>query len=95
MSDDGGRVGRENYAVPLLNDDRLVAVKARGLDVYRLARDQPANCQRLKASLGEPLLLSVYGDAMVGWDVGEGWEGSDPVGIRVQPRRVVCGHQVV
>ena len=83
MPHNSGGVGGKYLSVPLLDDYHLVAIEAGGLDVYGLAREEPANCQRLKPSLREPSLLSVDGDLMRSGDVGEGREGCDPVGIRV------------
>jgi hypothetical protein len=91
----GRRVSGEYLAVPLLDDNHFVAVETGSLDVDGLAREEPANCQRLKPSLCKPSLLPINGDLVGGRYVGKRREGRNPVRIRVEPHREVGGAQVV
>ncbi len=95
MANDCGRISGEQLAVEYLDVDGPVAVEAGRIDAHRPAGKEPADCQRFEPSLGKPLLLAIYGNAMLGWNVGKGREGCDPVGIGVKPGGEVGGHQVV
>jgi hypothetical protein len=50
-----------------LQMDWQPAVQTRRVYLDRFTWKEPANCQRLKASLAEPLLLAVDGNTVLGW----------------------------
>ena len=52
----------------------LATIKARRIDSYRLPRKEPADRQRFKRSLAEPLLLAVNGQAVMCRQIVEGGE---------------------
>ncbi len=90
-----GRICGEHLAVTYLDVDGPVAIEAGRVDAHRLTGKEPADRQRLEPSLGEPLLLAIDGNPMVGGNVGKGREGCDPIGIRVKPGRIAGGCYVV
>ena len=57
---------RQDLVVAHLQLDRFPAIKTRGAYPHELAWEQPANRQRLESALGEPLLLAVNADAVLG-----------------------------
>ena len=52
----------------------LATIKALRIDSYRLPRKEPADRQRFKRSLAEPLLLAVNGQAVMCRQIVEGGE---------------------
>lgn len=85
ISREGVRLDRKHRLIPHLHYHRLPAIEARSVHTYRLSRKKPANRQRLKPSLSEPFLLSIYGDAILSRQIVKGRKGSDIVGTRVKP----------
>jgi len=57
------------------------------MDTNDFARKQPADRQRVRPSNAEPFLLTVYGDLEWGRYERKRTNGSDPVGIGIQPYR--------
>lgn len=53
---------------------RLAAIETGGIYPYRFTRKDPADRQGFEASLGEPSLVSVDGDAVLRGEVVEGRE---------------------
>ena len=95
VTHDGFGLNGEKVFILHLNHHGLSAVQTVGVQTHLLAGKQPANRQRFEASLGEPFLLAVYGHAVLGRLVVEGWKGSDPVRLRMEPAGNAGGHQIV
>ncbi len=89
------RAGGKHLLILHLNGNGFTAVQAWGIDTDRLSGEQPADRQRLEASLGEPFLFAVHGDAVLGRQVVERGQGYNIVGPGVDPRGVSGGDQVV
>ena len=87
--------GGKDLSILHLYDEWPVAIQATKIDAHPFPWEQPADCQRLKTSLGVPLLLAIDGNAVLGGYVRKRWEGSNPVGIRVDPPREACSHYSV
>ncbi len=85
MPNYGGWIGREDLSVPYFNTDALVTVKTRTIDTNRFARKQPADRQRIRSSLAEPILLAVHRDPILGGNNRQRRNGGNPVGIRIEP----------
>ena len=87
MPDYCGWLGRQDLPITHLDADAFVAVQAWTIDTNRFAREQPADCQRIRTSNTEPFLFTV--DRYLEWG---GYErkrtnGRDPVGIWIHPYR--------
>jgi hypothetical protein len=78
-------VGALHFAVFHLNFHRRSAIETRGIDLDDFSRKQPADRQRFKSSLAEPLLLSLDADAVLGWQVAERRERADVVRVGKKP----------
>jgi hypothetical protein len=65
----------------------LTAIQARSVDLNRFPREDPADRQGFKTSLGKPFLLSVDSNTVLGRKVIEGGKGSDQISFGVQPDR--------
>jgi hypothetical protein len=72
MADQSFRVLRLDLAVLDLDSNGLFTIKAGGIDLYRFSRKQPADRQRFKGSLAEPLLFIVNSQAVVVRGIVEG-----------------------
>ncbi len=59
------------------------AIQARGINFDCFAWKKPADRQRFKTSLGEPLLFAVYSDAILGGKVVKRRKRNDEVGVRI------------
>ncbi len=78
------------------NAHRLTAIETGGIDLNRFTRKYPADRQGFEASLGEPSLMAVDGDAVLRGEVVERREGSDQIGAGVEPHgHPGAVHQVV
>ena len=95
VTNDGLRLYGEDFLILHFNYHALSAVQTVGVKTHHLAGKQPANRQRFEPSLGEPLLLSVYGHAVLSRLVVEGWKRGDPVGLWVDPAGNAGNHQIV
>ena len=73
------RVGLDGKGllVSHLDHERLSAVQAQSIDPNRLVGEQPADRQRFKPSLGEPLLMTLDGDAVLCGLIVERRKGGD------------------
>ena len=80
--------------VPHFNGYGFPAVQTGGIHPHRLAREKPADRQRLEPSLGKPLLLSVHRYAVLGGQVVEGREGDYVIRPRMESARYPGVHQV-
>ena len=80
MANQSFRVLRLNLAVLDLDGNGLFTIKADGIDLYGLSRKQPADRQRFKGSLGEPLLLAVDGQTIISRDIVERGKRCDVIG---------------
>jgi hypothetical protein len=85
-------VGHKTFGVGALqltifhfNSDRRSTIETRGIDLNDLSRKQPADRQRFKPSLTEPLLLPLNRDAVLGSQVAERRERADVVRVRKKP----------
>jgi len=87
MPDYRGWLGRQDLPIAHLDTDAFVAVQAGTIDTNRLAREQPADCQRIRTSYTEPFLFTV--DRYLEWGGYEGkrTNGRDPVGVWIHPYR--------
>jgi len=74
MTDHPCRLFDLDGAVLHIDPDRLATVETHRIDSYCFPRKKPADRQRFKRSLAEPLLYAVNGQAVVGREVVEGWE---------------------
>ncbi len=78
------------------NPHRLAAIETGGIDLNRFTRKYPADRQGFEASLGEPFLVPVDGDAVLRGEVVERREGRDQVGAGIEPHgHPGAVHQVV
>ena len=59
----------------------LAAIQTERFDHDRLSGEEPANCWRLKRSLGEPFLLVVDADAVQVRKIAEGSEAPNEIGV--------------
>ena len=84
MPDNRRGVSGQDLSVPHFDGDGLVAVKAWALDTNRFTWKKPADCQRVEASLSEPLLLVFHRNAVLGRDVRKGRDCVNQVSIRVK-----------
>ncbi len=73
----------QEFSILELDAKRLSAIEARKIHGYFLAGKEPADRQRFKASLTEPLLAAVDGYAILRRQVVEGCEGYNVVCSRV------------
>jgi hypothetical protein len=89
------RLCSKHPAVLHLHANGLSAVEAGGVDAHLFPREEPADCQRFKASLAEPFLLAVDGDTVLGREVVEGGKGGDVVRFREEPAWDPCLEEVV
>jgi hypothetical protein len=87
IPDHTSRFSLQNNSVPDLHADGLSAVETRRIDLNRLSRKKPADRQRFKSSLAEPLLLAIDGDAILGGEIVEGSKRSDEIRIWKKPSR--------
>ena len=55
----------------------LTAIQARSVDLNRFSREDPADRQGFKTSLGKPFLLSVDSNIVLGRKIIKGCKGSD------------------
>ena len=69
-----GRHG-QHFFIPHHHFHQVPTIKARSFDPDCLAWKEPADRQRFKSSLSEPLLLPVDRDPVLGWQVVERWKG--------------------
>jgi hypothetical protein len=95
VAHDGLGLHREYFLILHLNHHALSAVQTVGVETHHLPGKQPANRQRFESSLSEPLLLAVYGHAVLGRLVVEGWKRGNPVRLGMDPARDAGSHQVV
>ena len=65
------RIAALDFAVLHFYPYRRTAIQAGRIDLYCFPREKPADRQRFETSLGEPLLLAVNGDAILGGKVAE------------------------
>ena len=87
VADQPLRVLGHNRPVLHLYPYWLAAIQAHRIDSHRLTGKEPADRQRFEGSLAEPLLLPVDGQSVMGWQIVEGGEGHDGVGLRKEPPR--------
>jgi hypothetical protein len=73
----------------------LTAIQAGSVDLNHFAREDPADRQGFKTSLGKPFLLSIHRNAVLRGQVVEGRKGSDQVGFGVEPDGQWQGHQLM
>lgn len=81
------RIGIEDFAVLDFHSDGLPAVQAWRVDSDGFSRKKPADRQRLKRSLAEPLLPAVNSDAELGREIVKGRHRHDEVCLWIQPSR--------
>ena len=74
---DAFRIGMKYAPVSNFYGNGESAVQTWTIDTNRLARKKPADRQRFKASLAEPLLLTVHGNPVLSGQVVERGEGGD------------------
>jgi hypothetical protein len=72
----------EEDAVFYIHPQGQPAIQTGGIDPNRFSREKPANCQRFKGSLAEPLLLAVDRQAILSREVVEGGKGDNIIGSR-------------
>ncbi|UCF82870.1 MAG: hypothetical protein JSV50_17025, partial [Desulfobacteraceae bacterium] len=77
------------------HSDWRPTIKARSINLDNFARKKPADRQRLEPSLGEPLLLTLYRNAILGGKVVERWKRDDVIGIGEQPTWKVAGKKLM
>ncbi len=75
------------HHLPISNLDHngLATVEARGIHPDRLPWKEPADRQRLKASLAEPLLRALDRDSVLRWQIAKGRQRGDVVSAWVNP----------
>jgi hypothetical protein len=67
----------EEDAIPDIHPDGQSAIQTRCIYPNGLPGEKPADCQRLKRSLAEPLLLAVDRQPVLGGKIIERGEGDD------------------
>ncbi len=72
----------QHLAVPHLHGNGRSAVQAGGVDADLFPREEPADCQRFKASLAVPFLLAINRNTVLCRQVVEGGKGGDVVRTR-------------
>ena len=72
----------EENAIPYIHPHRQPAIQAGRIDLNGLPGEKPADCQRFKSSLAEPLLPAVDRQTVLGGKIFEGGKGDDIVGPR-------------
>jgi len=77
------RFGTPYYPVFHLHSNWFFTIKTRSIDPYCFSFEEPADRQRFKPSLTEPLLLSFDCDPVLGRLIVERGKGSDKVCIRI------------
>lgn len=82
------RFNRKHGLIPHLDHHGFPAIEARSVQPYRLPRKEPADRQRFKPSLAEPILPSVDGEAILSGQIVKWGEGDDIVGTRMEPGRI-------
>ena len=87
MPDDGVGLVQNNNPVPDLHTHRFPAVEAGSVDTYCFSGNQPADRQRLKSSLSEPLRPAVNADSELSRLIVERRKRGDEIGARVKPAR--------
>ena len=70
-----------------LGHNGLATIEARGIYPDRLPWKEPADRQRLKGSLAEPLLCALNCDPVLRCQIAKGREGGDVVSAWVKPDR--------
>ncbi len=95
MPDDRNVIGIQDQPITHFYGNTLIAIKAWVVDSHPLAGEQPADRQRIKASLPEPLLLTLHSDTVLSRDIGKRRNGFDQVTVGMQPQRRSSTQQVV
>jgi len=85
-------LARNHIAITHLNDDSFATVGAHRLNPDQLTWEQPAHGQRLRSSLTEPFLLTIYANLVLVGVVGKRADGDDVV-ILVNPTWIPRRHQ--
>jgi hypothetical protein len=78
-------IGALHLTIFHINFHRRSTIETRGIDLDDFSRKEPADRQRFKPSLAEPLLLSLDGDEILGWQVAERRERADVVRVWKKP----------
>ena len=76
------RLNMEEDAIFYIHPHRQPAIQAGRIDPNGLPGEKPADCQRFKSSLTEPLLLAVDRQTVLGRKIVEGGKGDNIVGPR-------------
>jgi hypothetical protein len=85
----------QNPSIQNFDSQWFPAIKTGKIHRHRLAGKKPADRQRFKSSLAEPLLLPVYGNAVLGGKIVERRKGDDVVRARIQPSGDAGAEKVV
>ncbi len=94
ITDQRVRLHAQHLLVSHFNNNGFSTVQTRCLDPDGLTWKEPANRQRLKASLGEPLLLAVDRNPVLGRLVVEGRKRGNIIRLGVQPAGHAGIHQI-
>lgn len=85
VSNDRFRLRSKNHSVTNFHDDGQPAIETRGIYADRFPGEKPADRQRFKPSLAEPLLLAVNGYPVLSGKVVKGCKGSNQAGVGEKP----------
>lgn len=71
------RLGVNDLSIANFYSDGETAIQTRAINANHFAWKEPADCQRFKPSLTEPLLLTIYGDPVLVGDVADRSKGGN------------------
>jgi hypothetical protein len=89
------RFGNEEFPIFDLHMNGFSTIQTGAINPNRLARKEPADCQRLERSLSEPLLLPLDRYPVMGGEVIKGRERCYKICFRVKPARNHLGKKGV
>jgi hypothetical protein len=69
ISDRRGGIDLEDLLISHADDDGFAAIQTDSIDTYLSPREEPAHGQHFHPSLAKPLLLTIYGDFIMGGDI--------------------------
>ena len=85
VGDRGCGFRAEHHPVLHFHPNRQAAIQTGRVDPDGFPGKEPADRQRFKPSLGEPFLLGVNGDTVLGGKIIERRKGSDIFSVRIEP----------
>ena len=93
IADNPVRAPGRDFSIPDFHEERLAAIQTGGVYANRFLRKKPADRQRFKPSLPEPILAPVNGEAVLGGEIVERSKRGDQIGSRMEPPRDAGGEE--